>query len=135
MGVKMCSKAMASKKTNKRVARKNSKTLNVIKLNVNLGHPVGLIFGSILLSIMARINTYVIYMTKLFIWNMEKIAISHICSMHGNVDTYKCCFEDCTYEAKTKLSLKAHSIKHTGIKKYQCHLCDMKFTRSQTRNP
>ena len=80
MGVKMCSKAMVSKKTKKRVARKNSKTLNVIKLNVNLGHPVGLIFGSIWLSIMARINTYVIYVTKLFIWNMEKIAISHICT-------------------------------------------------------
>ena len=67
-----------------------------------------------------------IFCAKTFM--MKKHEQTHIRNIHSGVGRYKCDYLDCTFGTYDKRSLEAHVAKHTGVKLYQCNLCDHKFS-------
>ena len=64
---------------------------------------------------------------------MKKTMKTHIRNIHEGVGRFKCGYINCTFGTYDKRVLEIHTVKHTGVKLYQCHLCDRTFSSKQNK--
>ena len=51
----------------------------------------------------------------------------HVKTVHEKLKPFSCPKDSCDYKAATKVMLKQHIERHTGVKPYDCALCNTKF--------
>ena len=53
--------------------------------------------------------------------------LHHMRVVHEKLKPFSCPEDSCDYKAATKVMLKQHIERHTGVKPYDCALCNTKF--------